>query len=425
MADFFTDIKGRLEKRPEPTFEPEYWDHMEQKLNQHQPRVYFRLPFKLFIWGAIGFVFLMLFGIYLSHIRQAQKLTEISNQLMALEIDASSQIEGLRDTTLEEHFPLIISGNNSKFPPEAKAPVNKNQDDHGSEIDPGKAKIFSAQDLDKSSPGKSALLTTESKAHKTDSRRTSKQGTSSLSPLSPIAKISMTLPQKLEINPYHFRQVKASDFFEEKTETGARKIYFQGIEAGINTGGLILMADSLNEALGLTIGLETAVRLTKHLRIWGQLSMMSMSYETEREVPALGIPIWKSPAPTYSLAKVEVERTGLFYSGGIEFIHTLQPKLEGFFGLGYGGGTWLPYGVRYEFDDDETEDYEGESETVYIDKIPFRGGLWQAHAGLSYRLNKQLQWTLQANYRMQAPRRANSFPGILNLRSGLSFRFSY
>ncbi|MEO1448458.1 MAG: hypothetical protein AAFV07_02965, partial [Bacteroidota bacterium] len=303
MDKFFKQIKHNLDERPGTPFEEVYWARMEQKLDRYKSTPVPPVPVwqRSALWYDVMVCLLVCSLLAISNRREEKK--EIWENSLSTSLSCPGQAEIVSENDLTSSPLMEQLQHHSLWGENALSLISHPEDE-----DP----LFASSGLFRSSediPLKRAYKT----YGKPDAKPASVAEASIVRV--PVLRYN-SLPQPdpdVSFGPGLI--LSSEEQATKRSRVGRFKV--NRLELGLAAGGVQLMTDSLEREFSYSAGLELGLHITPSIRIWGQLSALWMNYEAFQEISSLGIPKWKAPEPTFNLSRVEVERTNMYYSGGI------------------------------------------------------------------------------------------------------------
>ncbi len=411
MEDFFKEIKDNLEGRPEPPFEENAWKGMEKKLDgQPEKR---RTAFAWW-WLALPLLGLSL----LSNMLVFNELQKSNAKIATLELrrdsvfqtnvvyrtDTIYQTRIVRET-VREYLPSVF----------ASSPLGRPSATYFGQMPPtasqsGSGSLQAGQPLSEGqmAPTNPALDSADAALALRDMEL---EGIKNLG-LKRL-RVRGSVPQVYAVTsppPVH-----KPGFGQRVAES------FKHTEVGLAGGLNLPVAKGLKRLTSLSGSLQIAVPISQRLRLWTDISIQNLRYESNRISDDIGVPYLESPLPGFNFINAEVLKKSRQLAFGLQYFWLKKGKSKPYIGLGYGLEDVLPHNISYDFRNEDTE--LERTETVdFLGDGPMPRFL-MFRAGLEREIYKNWYWDMAASYRSNLKANDLHSPNVLNISTGLRYHF--
>lgn len=398
MENFFKQFRDNLERRPQPAFEERDWRGLEKRLEQQGEKRPAALawwwlvwPFLLLSLGANGLLYSKLkISRQQVAVREIQRDTVFQTQVMLM-----------RDTVYQIRVVEVRrSGDIPMYPAFSQKTSDKSDN-------PGQ---FSESRLLVETPDNTQPYLSESLP--TASETPSTLPTLLPSTLHPLPS-APSLPE-IPIEPVVSKQKKTLQYHLYVLRP-------KGFQLGVAGGWAYPFSEGLAKQGGYSAGLEAGVEFTPNLRLWAGATYFNVRYVADRMGDDIGIPPVAPPSDDFTFVEAEAPQPSLEYMLGMQYVFNIPHTFRPFLGVGYGAVSLLPYEVVYDFENQPLGIEWSFEKTV--SRNEFLTNMLLLRAGFEFKMSKNWNWLLRANYRTQLGKTGFQSPDMLGIQAGLTHRF--
>ena len=432
MDNFFDDLKNNLENRPQPEFEESSWLAMQQKMHPEE---------KKSSKGFAGWWWMALLAIPLV----------ISNGWMYLQMEKAEalleKIEIQRDTIFKTQIIYqtdTIYQTQIIHEPIANQTLNPSNTHINKTIHLPKPffnkNTFNEPFVFGKNKNSNHLLfqNTPSLSHRNsnlDARMQNNPFSTSddFSSTTQVAINFIALPslvteqlskdieaiQLLDIE--QLAEVKTASLWRKRLQKLSNTFRPKDFHLGLSGGLVYPLNQNLKKRDGGAIGLTGSVIFSKNLRLWMDVSFLSLHLKADDlQDDNFGIPAIPLPNDDYTFEEASADQPLYQFGVGIQYVFNTKKRLRPYLGLGYSSTALQPYEVEYEY-----EDLLGE-EIIIPRDYSTKGlinNLWIANAGLEYHFGKKWYGQIEGYYRASWENEGNLTPNILGSNIRLMYKF--
>lgn len=354
MEDFYKDFKDRIEGRPDPEFRPEDWSDMEARLDGQSTGV---IPIPL-MWWAVPFVILGLtgWGLYLNNTLMSYSGSDKD----AVQVTDTVFIEKVvykTDTVFQEKIEYVT------LPPEVIERIVYLRDQ--SEVT-GPTSFALGQDQQRTFEGS----TLQSGLAKLEGQRERSWLTSSedhivsgsegglfasadqFSILDPIPSLVPTY-MRSRTGQSSDRRRMATPYLDmvKLSRSGTAPDLFRPRALSIEIGSGLTSAlnTPIDHLFGYTLVAGAKLRFDPGYRLWADVSLQNMRFQSNQMGDDLGIPVVIPPSGDFDFENAKVPRRSLQYSLGLDYLINTGRPVRPVLGIGIAGVEYFPVEIVYDF----------------------------------------------------------------------------
>ncbi len=200
-----------------------------------------------------------------------------------------------------------------------------------------------------------------------------------------------------------------------------RALQPKGFAAGLATGALFPLPESLQESMGWQAGIGGELIFSEHLRMRGEANFESIELTSESMGASLGIPVISSPHSDFAFSEAKALKNALHFDLGMKYLMKAGSRFQPFVYAGLGTAYILPFDIVYDF---EKMGQNGELQVIaHKGGNLIIGGFGMAGLGMSYTLGRRMSLQLEGLYRAQLSNSTQSGPGLATARTILLYSF--
>lgn len=429
MDKFSQQLKNNLENQPYPDYEPGDWIDMQQRLDSRdKPAKY---GYRLLGWG-VATILLFLIGSNWFLFKELKSTNQTIQKLMvSRDTIRETKVIYQIDTVYisKETSPRLSKKSNSYAVVEKHkdntdsfnyrlSPYNRNSNlvfnDYNYSLFSDKITSFSWSNI----LNKYNITTDESKSGMTKNTRTKLSSNNSLTPISMLPSLPFSLISSLE--EYNI-PIKYANITNKKKKTFAQYLYPlkpKGIEIGLFAGTSIAAASGYDDFHTFERGALVNIKFSNSWRLWSSAYLTTIGYKSEK-MGENGIPEIQILNDDWETEDIKVNRKTSSFDIGLQYNFRSQKSLQPFVGLGYGVSSMLQNDVRYEFENEITDEHFFEERNFSKEsQLEF----WILRKSIKYQLRKW-SFALEGMYRYRVNNANGHIPNEFSARLNLLYNF--
>ncbi len=412
MEDFFKQFRKNLEQRAEPAFEERDW----LDLQKHLDRADDKRPAG-FAWWLLAIPALLILGTsnFLFYVKIQQANQKISLLETRKDTVFHTRVVYIKDTVyqiqvIRENQENGLYAGITAFPNSYSAQMRS-----GRELFPSDHQLQTTLPDPYRLEGRINTLDHTAQDTVITKKQAANENIKALPTigLSPFPASLPVLPE-IDVAP---RDIQRKKTFRQLIHPVRPKTF----QFGITGGWAFPFNKGLSGQKGYSAGIEAIIGFSPNLGIWVDAAYQNVRFETDEMDEAKGIPVVSPPSDAFIFVKAEVPQPSFQFSIGMQYIFQGKNLVKPYIGAGYSAVALLPYEVIYEFKD-ETLGIEWNYDKEII-RHKLLNNFLVFQGGLEYRLLKQWNAKIQANYRFNLGETGFFTPKMFGIQGGFYHSF--